>query len=178
MTSHASPAPSEPGRSYKRRRVVVNRRFQFRFAAVIFLLFGLAAFMVWWEIYNSYNSLIDQGLVKDPAAVRMIRDVSKVVGVKVGVALAVVWFLSILLSHYLAGPIYRLEACLKLLQDGDLLHRARLRTHDEFKILASVYNDALESLHMRIKGMKDAARMNDARASLDKIRAILNEFKV
>src|SRR5688572_1769437 len=90
-----------PKPGHRRRQVVVDRGFQFKYAVIMFVLFGLAAFMVWWEIYNSFRSLIAQGLIQDPAAVRMVSDVSHVVLYKVMIALAIVWFLSLLLSHYL-----------------------------------------------------------------------------
>ena len=122
----------------RRRQVVIKRAFQFKYAIIMFALFSLAAFMVWWEIYNSFRSLIAQGLIQDPAAIRMVSDMSRVVLYKVMIALAIVWFLSLLLSHYLAGPIFRLEACLELLKDGDLTHRVRLRPHDELKRLAGI----------------------------------------
>ncbi len=163
-----------PKPAHRRRQVVVNRSFQFKYAAIMFVLFGLAAFMVWWEIYNSFRSLIAQGLVQDPAAVRMVGDVSRVVLYKVMIALGIVWFLSLLLSHYLAGPIYRFEACLRLLKEGDLVHRARLRPHDELKSLATIYNEALDGLQARLKAIHEAA----TRGSVDKIKQITEEFKL
>lgn len=170
------PAPARP--TFRRKTVVIKRGFQFRYAMIMFALFGLAAFMVWWEIYNSFKSLMDQGLIHEPAAVRMISDVSSVILYKVLIALAIVWFLSILLSHYVAGPIYRIEACLKLLREGDLVHRARLRPHDELKSLAAAYNEALDSLHTRVRAIKDAAAGGDARAAIDKVKSLSDEFKV
>ena len=174
MTSEFGAGGAFPKPSHRRRQVVVNRGFQFKYAFIMFVLFGLAAFMVWWEIYNSFRSLIGQGLIQDPAAVRMVSDMGRIVLYKVMIALAIVWFLSLLLSHYLAGPIYRIQACLKLLKEGDLVHRARFRPHDELKSLAANYNEAVDALHVRIKAINEAA----ARGSVDKIKQITEEFKV
>ncbi len=165
--------------TFRRKTVVVNRGFQFRYAIIMFLLFGVAAFMVWWEFYNNFKSVMDQGLIHEPAAIRMVSDAGRVVLYKVLISLGIVWFLSILLSHYIAGPIYRFEACLKLLKDGDLVHRARLRPNDELKSLATAYNEGIGSVHQRVRAIKDAASSTgDARAALDKVKAITDEFKV
>jgi len=171
--------PGTPRPTFRRKTVVIKRGFQFRYAVIMFALFGIAAFMVWWEIYNNFKSVMDQGLIREPAAIRMVADATRVVLYKVVIALGIVWFLSILLSHYIAGPIYRFEACLKLLKDGDLVHRARLRPHDELKSLAAAYNEGLESVHQRVRAIKEAAASGgDARAALDKVKSIANEFKV
>lgn len=165
-------------KAHRRRKVVIKRGFQFRYAMVMFALFALAAFMVWWEIFHSFRSLVEQGLIQDPAAIRMVSDASRMVLYKVMVALGLVWFLSLLLSHYLAGPIYRFEACLQLLKAGDLVHRARLRPHDELKSLAAIYNESVEAIQVRIKAIRDAARGGDAKTAIERIRAIADEFKV
>lgn len=173
----SEPAPPRP--VFRRKKFVVKRAFQFKIAVIMFALFSLSAFMVWWEVFNSFEGLIKQGLVHDPAAIRMVGDVTRVVCYKVILALVIVWFLALLLSHYLAGPLYRIEECLKLLRQGDLVHRARLRPHDELKGLASVYNDSVEALQKRVKAVKDAAsEKGDARSALDRIQSLINEFKV
>jgi methyl-accepting chemotaxis protein len=164
--------------TFRRKTVVVNRGFQFKYAIIMFALFGVAAFMVWWEVYTNFKSLLDQGLIHEPAAIRMVSDVSRLVLYKSILSLGIVWFLSILLSHYVAGPIYRFEACLRLLKSGDLIHRARLRPHDELKGLAAVYNEAIEALQARVGAIKVAATGGDARSAIDGIKKIADEFKV
>jgi methyl-accepting chemotaxis protein len=171
----ARPTTGQP--TYRRRKFVVNRAFQFKYAAIMFVLFALAAFMVWWEVYTTANDLIGQGLIHDPAALRMVHDITHVVFYKTLIGLGLVWFLSLLLSHYLAGPLYRFEACLKLLRDGDLTHRARLRTHDELKGLAGLYNECLDRLQARVSAIREAARGSDPR-NLEKIRSLTDDFKI
>jgi methyl-accepting chemotaxis protein len=170
MTSGAPPI--------RRRKVVVKRGFQFRYAGIMFVLFALAAFMVWWEVFHTFRSLTADGVITDPAAVRVVGNMSRTVLFKVAAALALVWFLALILSHFLAGPLYRFEACFRLLKGGDLSHRANLRPHDELKSLAVDYNGAVEALQARVKAIRDAAHGADSRTALEKIRAIIAEFKV
>jgi len=173
----AGARPTRP--MFRRKKFVIKRAFQFKIAVIMFLLFTLSAFMVWWEVYSSFQDLIRQGLVHDPAAIRLVSDMTRVVLYKVIIGLVIVWFLALLLSHYLAGPLYRLEECLKLLRGGDLVHRARLRPHDELKGLAAVYNDSVEAIQKRVKAIKDAASQSgDARSALERIQALVNEFKI
>jgi methyl-accepting chemotaxis protein len=90
------------------------------------------------------------------------------------VALGIVWFLSLILSHYLAGPVYRIEQCLKMLRNGDLVHRAQFRPYDELKSLATIYNEAVDALQSRIRSLQEAL----SRGHVEKARQITEEFKI
>lgn len=154
LTSAA--AGLRPG--YRRKTLLVKRAFQIKYSLVSLALFGAAAFLVWWEFYNGFHHVVDQGLMGSEQAIRIFDGLGRLLLIKVFIAMGLVWSLSIVLSHYLAGPIYRFEASLKLLKAGDLVHRVHLRDKDELKELAAAYNEAIESLQGRIEADQDVIR--------------------
>jgi methyl-accepting chemotaxis protein len=151
----AATAAAQPAR---RRTLLVKRAFQIKYGLISIGLFAMAAFLVYWEFYYGFHAVVRQGLIVNPTAVSMFDALSRLLLIKVFIALGLVWSLSIVLSHYLAGPIYRLEESLKLLKAGDLGHRVRLREKDELKSLAAAYNEAMDSLQDRVESDREVIR--------------------
>jgi len=136
---------------FKRRKILIKRSFQIKSALIMLVLLGAACFMVWWETYHSLTGLSREGIIKDPALLVMLGKISKIVLVKAGLFLGVAWILSIALTHYIAGPIYRFEKSFEALKSGDLTHRIHLRKGDELKFLGSSFNETMGSLQENIK---------------------------
>jgi methyl-accepting chemotaxis protein len=179
---------------YKRRQFLIKKGLQFKFAMVMFYVFGLAAFMVWWETYQSFSGLTKSGLISDPVVMAWIRQISKVILAKIAISTVLVFVLSILLSHYLAGPIYRLERCLELFRDLNFSIPMRLRRGDQLKDVERIYNEtrdavcqAVENERERISGLADRLAAlenkldkrpaNELNKILAELRRVLHTFK-
>lgn len=67
------------------------------------------------------------------------------------VALIIVATVFLIISHRIAGPIYRFEQTLNAYKDGDLSIRVHLRKHDELKDLADAFNGMGENLNQKMK---------------------------
>src|SRR3989344_5612387 len=52
----------------------------------------------------------------------------------------VLCIVTIVLSHRVAGPIYSLERSIRIIQSGNLAHRARFRKRDELSHLRDAFN--------------------------------------
>jgi methyl-accepting chemotaxis protein len=106
-----------------------------------------------------------------------------------------VWF-SVMLSHRVAGPWYRLEMILKYLADGDLSHDIRLRKNDELQSLALSLNTVVQNLREAANdNIKYAVSIDEAisqisqelnrepadimkiRLMINKIQDIINDLK-
>lgn len=76
--------------------------------------------------------------------------------------------ISILASHKIAGPIYRLEKKLENFADGDLTSKVYFRQYDPLKNIANTFNNAIGETAQRVKAIDAAAdSMNKAREKLD-----------
>ena len=59
-------------------------------------------------------------------------------------------FVTLYVSHKLAGPMFRFETDLKMIGEGDLTKRIKVRQHDQLTDFADSLNDMTESLHNKI----------------------------
>lgn len=80
---------------------------------------------------------------------------------------------TIFLSHKIAGPLYRFEALLHQIAQGELDLRCQLRKFDEAKSVAQAFNQALESLDTKIAGLKKLVRENEK--TPDRLPSLLKE---
>ena len=83
---------------------------------------------------------------------------------------------SLIYSHKIAGPIYRLEQSLELLLRGDMDFIIVLRRKDEFKYLANKMNALIDFMRRNIGEVRLSYRMIQDRTS--KIETILRKSPV
>lgn len=62
----------------------------------------------------------------------------------------------LLLSHRIAGPIYRIERSIAGVEQGDLTMRVYLRDKDEFKELGDLFNSMTGNLNDRVNKVQQA----------------------
>jgi methyl-accepting chemotaxis protein len=77
-------------------------------------------------------------------------------------------FHSVVVSHRIAGPLYRFQRVWTAMAEGDLSIRAKLRTNDYLKQEAEVMNEMIEALAARIRGVQAQATV--VRAAFDDLR--------
>ncbi|PYV08341.1 MAG: hypothetical protein DMG07_26115 [Acidobacteria bacterium] len=118
---------------------LVKLRFQFTYAVTIFVLLGASTFIIWLFGTLAINHMVD----------------NRIIGQLSVFSLALVFGLSLIFSHFIAGPIYRFEKTLETVRDGDLTVVVRLRARDEFKELADLFNQMLASLRLRLQTERD-----------------------
>ena len=66
---------------------------------------------------------------------------------------------SLLYSHKVAGPIYRLEQSMELLLNGDMDFIITLRKNDEFKYLADKMNALIDYMRRNISEVRASNRI-------------------
>lgn len=97
----------------------------------------------------------------------------------------VIVLLTILLSHRIAGPVYRLKRGLKAVIEGDLTVRFSLREKDELKELAAGIDTAVHGFAEGIDKVKhclenygNSQSEQDKRKYISEAEAILSKFTV
>ena len=68
-----------------------------------------------------------------------------VIGIE-AVFLGLTFLMSLLVSHRVAGPLYKLKSHFDKIRGGKFEPDLRFRKHDHFKDLADAYNDSMKSL--------------------------------
>jgi signal peptidase II len=167
-------ADGTPSRNKRRMgRYVVKHRFQFRFALTIFVFLGVASIMVWLQGRWAIQGLADSGFAFNEDIVIMLELLNSVISTTMIIALMVVFGLSLILSHYMAGPIYRFERTLEAMAGGNLAVDVRIRKNDEFREVADLFNVALSALRSRLQAertlvVESFQKMADVSESLKK----------
>lgn len=86
--------------------------------------------------------------------------------------------ISILASHKIAGPIYRLEKKLENFANGDLTSKVYFRQYDPLKNIANTFNNTLGETAQRVKAIGAAAdSTNKAREELDGSAKSIEAFR-
>ena len=87
------------------------------------------------------------------------------------IVLALLALHSVIVSHRIAGPLYRFRRVFEAVAAGDLSVRARLRKHDYLMPEADALNEMLEALAARVAGLEEEAQaVRAALADLERAR--------
>jgi methyl-accepting chemotaxis protein len=124
------------------------------------------------------NAMTIAALVFDPRLLQLIEFADTVaLATLEGIIVAVIAYLSLILSHRIAGPAYALARNIRGLGDGDLTVRTRLRQGDFHADVAEAFNLSAETLCGKIKTMKASLTILEQQADTpDAIRQSLREL--
>lgn len=182
--------------SYKRRIMIVDREFQFRFIRRIVLLATLiVASSLSLLAICYYVSLDIQTAIVQPLPLAVGENVPMigesatilsvlfpVIVVSIAVTLAVTLVFGIIMSHRMAGPLFRIQRELKKMAQGDLSGQVRLRKKDDFKSLAHAVNSLKSHWRDRIEELNgvvaelDAHPVPEQAAMLVRLKKIVSSF--
>ena len=131
--------------SYARRKYFINRKFQIEFSLRFLLIIAAASIAVMLLFF--YNSRGTMSVGYTGSEVKLLQTGAYFLpSLIVSTAVIVVFscltgaIALILLSHRLAGPLFRFQATLDELSAGNLTRRFNLRDKDQFKELADRIN--------------------------------------
>lgn len=174
----ASPA------QFQRKTILIKKHLQYRYMALIFASVLLAFIVVGLDLLWTVSKVVNEHPMMQPMLEEMTA-MAPLLGVKISMYLLIVLIVSVVVSHRMAGPVFKFEKSCSVLADGDLTHRVYLRKGDQLMDLQNQFNNMAEAVHeaageyekFRIEaaasGLKDKA---DALAV--KIRQIMPNFKV
>lgn len=139
----------------QRKNYFVKPGFQTKLTLIILLIVVIVANIVGGVIYGLLSGSVVIEQFAKILEVENQRDLLlPVILFSELVAIIIVTFIGIFVSHTMAGPIYRFEMVLEDLANGELDSHFHLRTSDEFHELADGFNDLIASLNSRVSEMK------------------------
>ena len=185
-------------RIYKRRQYIVDTRFQYRLMSKFAILtacvvIGSLSFLV--LVYHKYGDI--QVSVVQPVPFGLLDSFVNNEGEGTYSLLDLLWpvlaiclvgtiiftfFFSLIVSHRMAGPVYRMRNLLGEMAEGDLSRPvSRLRRKDEFKHLFADINTVKEHWRIQIQDLRLACRELGENGSqeehLKRIKEITSSFK-
>ena len=166
----------------KRRIFLINRKLQLRFTLLVVLLVLIYSVFLGFATYLNYRIstiVFENTAIYDSATEVQIARQGKSTVVTTTVFLVingvVVALIFILLTHKVAGPLYRLEQYTKMISDGKIPPRLIFRKGDELLDLAERFNEMTDTL--RQTAQRDASELHTMAEELEKIAGQLRESK-
>ncbi len=157
--------------TYKRRQVYIKKAFQFRFMLrfCLVILVGAAistVLLLTWSQGTLTSSFQDSRLVVRETSMAILPAVLYTNLITLGLISLASLFLTLYVSHKIAGPLYRFELELKQIAAGDLTRKIHLRQNDQITDIATCLNNMTGSLNSKLGDIRDTvdelARLVDA----------------
>ncbi len=138
---------------FVRKNLLVEKSLQFKYLVlVLFTLIGIISVFI-LTLYFAYWSIISPNIVslQAQAALNIVfHKLNLFLLVEIPIALLLAAIASIIISHKVAGPVYRLQMVARQVAKGDLTQTVRLRSDDELKNLSAAFNTVIENMHLLV----------------------------
>lgn len=147
--------PSKTNRIFG--QYIIKHGFQFKCALVLFGMLAASLGIVWLEGRWMVGRIMEaNGNILPEDVKNQIELLLGITG-KTSLFFSAIGFgLTLFLSHFIAGPLYRFEKTFEEMRDGNLTANIRLRGHDEFKETADLLNQAMSSIRNKMKKEREA----------------------
>jgi methyl-accepting chemotaxis protein len=157
----------------KRRNVFINKAFQWRFIAGVFLLILLSglcsALLIFWITggdLQAQSQTAHANIINAWDRLGLSIFIGNVVAIFIAGTLAV--FVALYASHKIAGPLYRFEKLCEQVGDGDLDVLVTLREKDQLQELGLAFAGMIKKLR---------ARQSEQQEVVNKINAQIEQLK-
>ncbi len=101
---------------------------------------------------ENYALLVDLSPMTDEAKMQLYSELNKIVMLLIGgnaFFLLMVSIFGLVFSHRAAGPLYHFRRVFNDIKNGKVESRVRLRPKDDFKEVATTFNEMMDSLDKR-----------------------------
>jgi len=169
---------------FQRKTILIKKHLQYRYMALIFLSVLMAFIVVGLDVLWTVSDVVN----KHPMMQPMLEEMGAMVpmfAIKIAMYLGIVLIVSAVISHRMAGPIFKFEKSCSTVADGDLTHRVFLRQGDQLTELQDHFNNMVSAMHAvaaecdKFREEAAAAGMGDKAAALSaKIREIMPKYRI
>ena len=141
--------------SFKRRTIFIKKKLQLRYMALIVLSVVSGLLIMVYELTFTLNEVFD----KYPVLLQPLYDYFPTLAYsfiyKLLIYITFVILISAILSHKMAGPVYRFEQTCKAVAKGDFSQRVHLRKGDQLMELQEEFNKMMDRVEAEIKKNKN-----------------------
>ncbi len=135
----------------KRHIYLIKTGLQLRYMAILVVCMLTVSMTVGWIVYRtSWGQIVNTEDLTIDKLSNIFEQVNSQLFWWVIAFTGIIAFISLFVSHKIAGPVYRLEESMKLLASGDLTHKVHLRQGDELGDLKDAFNKMSESLNKMV----------------------------
>lgn len=166
-------------RYFIRKRILIGRKLQFKYVGVILVAILASCTLIILTVYFScWTSLVEtDASIQTTAAIGKILDNLNIMMLfELPILLILACFIGIVVSHKIAGPVYRLQKAAKDVARGDLTTSVSLRSDDELKNLSDAFNSVIENMQRLVS--KDKKLIFELSQITNNLYASLKDRKI
>lgn len=137
--------------SFQRRTIFIKKSLQLRYMLLIVtcVLCGLA--IMGMELAATLNDLFDTYPVLMQPVYDEFGPIVSAFFYKIAIYILLVIIISAIVSHKMAGPVYRFEQTCKAIAKGDFSQRVHLRKGDRLTDLQDEFNKMMDVVEERVR---------------------------
>lgn len=176
---------AENAQQFQRKTILIKKHLQYRYMALIFLSVLLAFLIVGLDLMWTMSKVVSEHPMMQPL-LDDIFGMAPLFGVKVLMYMVIVLIVSAVISHRMAGPIFKFEKSCATVASGDLTHRVFLRKGDQLTDLQDQFNNMVGAVNEVMKSAEELRRAAQAEPALKaqsealsrKISELMPNYKV
>jgi nitrate/nitrite-specific signal transduction histidine kinase len=140
-----------------RRHYFINKKLQVKYIllTIAFLLVYTLLFVCLLLAPYIYSLTVNIPLEEQAQAARMLLNLHNSIWPILGVVILIMSFMTIYITHRIAGPVYRLKSILDEVAGGNLDIHLNLREKDDLKELAGKMNRLIDDLRTVVGTLDD-----------------------
>lgn len=174
-----------PGQKYARKRYLVLKGFQLKYVGSILLFMFAIALLSGYTVYYTTWILLGErlaGVYPQGRLVYILQRANIVLLLRILFITPLVALIGLMLSHRIAGPMYRIERFLREIPEGNYSQRIYLRKRDSLKPLADGINNMLTQLENQRDKERQAVvtareKLSELKSELEKPSPSINSLK-
>lgn len=169
---------------FQRKTILIKKHLQYRYMALLFICvllgFLISALDILWTISDVVN--------KHPMMQPLLDEMSGMLplfGLKIAMYMIMVLIVSAVISHRMAGPIFKFEKSCATVAEGDLTHRVYLRQGDQLTDLQDQFNNMTGAVNEVVKEYEkfrlaaaDGGMKEQSEALARRVAEIMPKFKI
>jgi len=173
-----------PAQQFQRKTILIKKRLQYRYMALIFMSALVAFIVVGLDLLWTVSKVVTEHPMIQPLLDEM-SVMMPVFGIKILLYMGIVLLVSAVISHQMAGPIFKFEKSCSTVAEGDLTHRVYLRKGDQLTDLQDQFNNMTGAVNEVVREYEKfrteaaAAGLADKAEALSKrVAEIMPKFKL
>ncbi|MGM0608232.1 MAG: HAMP domain-containing protein [Candidatus Muiribacteriota bacterium] len=162
---------------FRRKILFIKKGLQFRYMFSVIMIMLISSLFVGWTIYYTiWKEVASPANIQYNELEAIWEQINYLLLIRVPALALIVGVSSLMLSHKIAGPVYRFEQSAKQIANGDLSLRIVLRKGDELVELADVFNKMTANLENIVK--KDREVIERIIGIIDKIPVSIKQEEI
>ena len=147
-------AQAKPAQQFQRKTILIKKTLQYRYMGLIFVSVLMGFLIIGLEIVWTISKVVTEHPMMMPLLEDMV-SYAPIFLLKMAVYMVIVIIAALLVSHRMAGPIYKFEKSCATVASGDLTHRVYLRKGDQLIDLQEQFNNMTGAVNEVVKQLEN-----------------------